>query len=246
MDKELKKIVYSAFFPFLFVFVLWIIKGIELYFELDFSDFGILPLNAKGLRGVIFSPLLHGDLKHLMSNTAPLLVLGWGLFYFYRRIAYPVFFLSWLITGIWVWAFARENFHIGASTIVYSLAAFHIASALIRREKSVLAFMLLVFFLYGSMIWGFFPDFFPNRNISWEGHLMGSLAGIVLAVFYRKEGPQRYVPDWEEDEEDDDELSDEDPYWLIDDQQEEDPRNLNVRYRYHYRPSPKDKHSRNQ
>ncbi|MCF8219258.1 MAG: rhomboid family intramembrane serine protease [Bacteroidales bacterium] len=245
MDKELKKIVYSAFFPFLFVFVLWIIKGIELYFELDFSDFGILPLNAKGLRGVIFSPLLHGDLKHLMSNTAPLLVLGWGLFYFYRRIAYPVFFLSWLITGIWVWAFARENFHIGASTIVYSLAAFHIASALIRREKSVLAFMLLVFFLYGSMIWGFFPDFFPNRNISWEGHLMGSLAGIVLAVFYRKEGPQRYVPDWEEDE-DDDELSDEDPYWLIDDQQEEDPRNLNVRYRYHYRPNPKDKKSKDQ
>lgn len=246
MDKELKKIVYSAFFPFLFVFVLWIIKGIELYFELDFSDFGILPLNAEGLRGVIFSPLLHGDLKHLMSNTAPLLVLGWGLFYFYRRIAYPVFFLSWLITGVWVWAFARENFHIGASTIVYALAAFHIASALIRREKSVLAFMLLVFFLYGSMIWGFFPDFFPNRNISWEGHLMGSLAGIVLAVFYRKEGPQRYVPDWEEDEEDDDELSDEDPYWLIDDQQEEDPRNLNVRYRYHYRPSAKDKKSKDQ
>lgn len=244
MDKDLKKIIYSAFFPFLFIILLWIVKGIELYFELDFSEFGILPLSAQGLRGVIFSPLLHGDLKHLMSNTAPLLVLGWGLFYFYRRVAYSVFFLSWIITGIWVWAFARENYHIGASTIVYALAAFHIASALIRREKSVLAFMLLVFFLYGSMLWGFFPDFFPNRNISWEGHLMGSLAGIILAVFYRKEGPQRYVPHWEEDEEE--EMSDEDPYWLMDDQQDEDPRNLNVRFRYHYRSGSKDKKSNNQ
>mgnify|MGYP000609639224 CR=1 FL=1 len=244
MDKELKNIIYSAFFPFIFIILLWIVKGVELYFELDFSEFGILPLSAKGLRGIIFSPMLHGDIKHLMSNTAPLIVLGWGLFYFYRRIAYPVFFLSWIITGIWVWAFARENYHIGASTIVYALAAFHIASALIRREKSVLAFMLLVFFLYGSMLWGFFPDFFPKRNISWEGHLMGSLAGIILAVFYRKEGPQRYVPDWDEDE--DEELSDEDPFWLMDDQQDKDPRNLNVRFRYHYRSGSKDKNRNDQ
>ena len=241
MDKELKKIIYSAVFPFIFVFILWMVKIIEMYFGLDFSGYGILPLDTEGLRGIIFSPLLHGNLKHLASNTAPLLVLGWGLFYFYRKAAYPVFFLSWIITGIWVWAFARENYHIGASTIVYALAAFHIASAIIRRENRLLAFMLLVFFLYGSMIWGFFPDFYPERNISWEGHLMGTLAGIILAVFYRKVGPQRYVPDWDEDEEDeDDELSDEDPYWLMDDQQNIDPRNLNVRFKYHYRRTRKD------
>lgn len=231
MDKELKRVIYSGFFPILFLLILWIIKFVEYYYEISFSELGILPLNISGLKGILFSPLLHGNWDHLMSNTVPLFVLGWGLFYFYHRVAYQIFFLSWIITGIWVWAFARENYHIGASTIVYALAAFHIASALIRREKRVLAFMMLVFFLYGSMIWGLFPDFFPRRNISWEGHLMGSLAGIILAFFFKKHGPQRYVPDWEEEE--DFEEDEEDPYWMVGyNTDNEDPRRLNVRYHY--------------
>lgn len=237
MDKDLKRVILSAVFPMLFVVILWIIKFIELQFDQDFSHFGVLPLSASGLKGVLFSPLLHGSIKHLASNTVPLLVLGFGLFYFYRKIAFQVFIFSWLFSGLWVWVFARENYHIGASTIVYALAAFHIASALIRRERKLLAFMLLVFFLYGGMIWGMFPDFFPHRNISWEGHLMGTLAGITLAVFYRREGPQRPEPQW--DEEEDEELDDDDPFWMVDDQ-EEDPRALNIRYRYHYRKKKKD------
>ncbi len=231
MDNDLKRIWRSLIFPVFFVVILWIVKLIELQFSLDFSDFGILPLHGKGLPGIILSPLIHGDLKHLMSNSVPLIVLGWGLFYFYRKVALQVFLLSWLFSGLWVWVFARENYHIGASTIVYALAAFHITSALIRREKHVLAFMLLVFFLYGSMIWGMFPDFFPRRNISWEGHLMGTVAGIILAVFYRKEGPQRPSYQWEEEEEQ--EQEEEDPYWMVP-EKEHDPRQINVRYRYHY------------
>ncbi len=230
MDNDLKRIWRSMIFPVLFVIILWIIKIIELQFSFDFSGFGILPLQVNGLPGILFSPLIHGDLKHLMSNSVPLIVLGWGLFYFYRKVALQVFFLSWLFSGLWVWVFARENYHIGASTIVYALAAFHITSALIRRERHVLAFMLLVFFLYGSMIWGMFPDFFPTRNISWEGHLMGTVAGIVLAVFYRKEGPQRPVPRWEDEEEEEEE---EYPYWMVD-EKDHDPRQINIRYRYHY------------
>jgi membrane associated rhomboid family serine protease len=173
-----------------------------------------------------------------MSNSVPLLVLGWGLFYYYRSIAFKVLIFSWLFSGFWVWVFARESYHIGASTIVYALAAFHIVSALIRRRKNLLAFMMLVFFLYGSMIWGLFPEFFPHKNISWEGHLMGSLAGIVLAVFYRREGPQREKYDWEEEEDEDENEDTEEennPYWMVD-EQNIDPRKLNVRYKYHYRP----------
>lgn len=232
MDKELKRILYSAYIPLIFLVILYLVKGVESYYDISFSNYGILPLHTEGLKGILFSPLLHGDWGHLLSNSLPLLVLGWGLFYFYPRIAYPVFFLSWLITGLWVWFFARENYHIGSSTLVYAFAAFHVASALIRREKRILAFMMLVFFLYGSMIWGFFPDFFPHKNISWEGHLMGSFAGIILAVFYRKEGPQRYVPDWDEDDDDDEE---EDPWWLMDEAQENlHPRSPQLKYRYHY------------
>lgn len=242
MDKDLKKVIYSLVFPVLFLVLLWTVKIIELQFGISFAKYGILPLKAEGLPGIIFSPLIHGSLDHLTSNSVPILVLGWALFYYYYPVSLKVFFLSWFVSGIWVWVFARESYHIGASTIVYALAAFHIISALIRREKRLLAFMLIVFFQYGSMIWGLFPDFFPNKNISWEGHLMGTIAGIILAVFYRKEGPQRQKFDWEyeEEEEDEEELDNEKPYWMINDQ-DIDPRELNVRFKYHYRSKKKNK-----
>jgi hypothetical protein len=80
--------------------------------------------------------------------------------------------------------------HIGSSGVVYALAAYHLTGALVRRRYDLAAFALIVVFFYGSMIWGFFPDFFPERNISWESHLMGAVTGIILALLFRHEGPE--------------------------------------------------------
>lgn len=63
----------------------------------------------------------------------------------------------------------------------------------------------LVVFLYGSIMWGIFP---LKAEISWEGHLFGALAGVLVAFNYRKEGPKPRVYEWPE-EDDDDETSDE-------------------------------------
>ena len=48
------------------------------------------------------------------------------------------------------------------------------------------------------MIWGVLPIIEP---ISWEGHLSGFFAGILVAIFYKDEGPQRKKYQWEIDEE---------------------------------------------
>lgn len=55
----------------------------------------------------------------------------------------------------------------------------------------------LVVFLYGGIVWGMFP---LKTEISWEGHLFGAIAGILVAFNYRKEGPQRKVYDWENED----------------------------------------------
>lgn len=203
MDKEEKQRFYhSLIFPGLLVLVLWIIKLIEVSFQVSFADYGLIPQSLVGLRGILFSPLLHADWAHLSSNSVPLFLLSAGLFYYYDKKAPVIFVLCWLVTGLWVWIFAVDTgIHIGASGVVYALATFHFTGGILRREPRMMAFSLLVAFLYGGMVWGISPDFFPGKNISWQSHLLGGLAGILIAYAYRGEGPQRKIYQWDDDDE---------------------------------------------
>lgn len=189
-------------FPAFFIAVICIIKASEILFGISFAEFGIKPLKVEGLLGIITAPLLHSDLKHLVGNCVPLFVLMTGLFYFYRDCSMKVFISSYLLTGILTWLMGRgQSVHIGASGLVYALILFHLVSALLRRRRDLTAYSLVVILLYGSFIWGFFPDFYPERNISRESHLSGAIVGIILAIIYKDSGPQRIVWEWDEDEE---------------------------------------------
>ena len=214
-DPDRSKIFQAAWFPLLFVAVLWAVKIIEVTTYSDFAHFGLLPLNLKGLRGILFAPFIHGSWEHLLNNTLPVFILSWGLFYFYRPVAYKVFVLIFLIHNFWLWFFGRDAYHIGASGIIYGLGAFMFVSGIIRMNKHLLAISMLVAFVYGSMVWGIFP---MEEQVSWEAHLSGMVAGIILAFYYRKYGPQRNIglkPEYPGDE-----LPDEDDFWNVDGEKE--------------------------
>lgn len=204
-NEEKQRLLSSAWIIAGIIALLWLIKATELIFDISFARFGILPLKAEGLKGILFAPLIHGSMKHLISNSVPLFLLGAALFYYYRAKAWLILILSWLLTGFWVWLFARGSaFHIGASGVVYALTAFHFVSGIIRKEPRLIAFSLLITFLYGSFIWGIFPGFAIKERISWESHLMGAIAGIVMAYAFRDIGPQRKIYQWPEDDEEED------------------------------------------
>lgn len=197
------KVFHTFFFPVLFIMVLWLIKFSELVFEYPLYNFGVYPRHLKGIIGVLTAPLIHADFAHLFSNSIPLFVLGSGLFYYYRTVAYKIFFLILVATGFWVWVSARPSYHIGASGVVYGLASFMFLSGVIKKNMSLAAFSLIVVLLYGNMIWGVLPVL---PQISWESHLMGAIAGIVMAIYYKNEGPQKTSYQWEhetDDEQDD-------------------------------------------
>ncbi|MFW5758629.1 MAG: rhomboid family intramembrane serine protease [Bacteroidota bacterium] len=214
MKKDIIRLFYASLYPLVLIILAWIIKLIETILSVEFYTWGIYPLRFEGLKGIIFSPFIHGSYEHLLSNTFPLLILGTALFYFYRNLGFTITILSWLISGIWVWVFARESYHIGASGIIYSWAAFLFVSGVIRDHPRLMALSLLIAFLYGSMVWGIFP---LRERMSWEGHLMGMLAGIVLSLFYKEKGPKRKKYSWEiEEEEDNEEIINPEnpPYWM--------------------------------
>ena len=211
MQDEQKRMLRSLVIAEISVLFMWLVKIFETVFNTDLEVLGLAPLSWRGLPGILFVPLLHANFSHLSANTLPFFFLGGMLFYFYRSIAWKIFWLIWLTTGLWVWFFARgDSVHVGASGVVYGLASFLFLSGILRRESRLMAITLLIAFLYGGLVWGIFPQLFPHQPISWESHLMGLLAGAVLAVYYRNSGPRRKVYDWEyEEEEEEDENEEE-------------------------------------
>jgi membrane associated rhomboid family serine protease len=196
-----KKLFLSMIIPGIFIFIMWMVKIVEVLFGLDFSEYGIYPLTAWGLQGIVFSPFIHASFGHLFSNTLPLFFLSIALFYFYSEVALRVFIWTFFLTGLLVWLGGREAFHIGASGLVYGLASFLFFSGIIRKHFRLTALSLLIVFLYGSMVWGLFPGVY--KNVSWESHMLGFFSGVLLAIIYRKQGPQAPVYEWLEQEEED-------------------------------------------
>lgn len=193
-----KDIIKKLIIPLAFPLLLWVIYLVDYLFDFYPYKLGILPRNLSGLIGIITSPLIHGSFSHLISNTVPLVLVGLGIFYFYPKVAYKVFVIVYLGTGILVWIFAREVYHIGASGIIYGFISFVFFSGVFRKDNRSIALALIVVFLYGGLIWGVLP---VEKGVSWESHLFGAIVGIIAAFIFRKvDPPKKY--DWENEESD--------------------------------------------
>ncbi len=149
-------------------------------------EYGILPRNMIGLRGILLTPFIHGDWLHFFSNMSGIWVLMGLLVFFYKDIWLSSLAWIWFLDGFWVWAGARESFHIGASGIVYGLAGFLFFSGILRKDKGLKAVAMLVVMFYGGLVWGIVPI---DPTMSWEAHLFGLVAGAITAWYYRKDGP---------------------------------------------------------
>ena len=191
-----KRIVRHALFvSVFFVLLMWLVRIFESEFLLDFSSWGILPLKVKGLRGIIFSPLIHANFEHLIANSFTIFILTFSLFFFYRKSAYAIFFFIYLLSGLFVWFTGREALHIGVSGVIYCLAAFLFMSGIISYNIRLLTISMIVALIYGGLFWGIFPI---KPEISWESHLWGGVAGLGLALLYRKSAP--IIPQAEDDD----------------------------------------------
>ncbi len=184
-----------------FVALLWVVTLLDWGLEMELTRFGVRPRSLPGLPGVLVAPLLHGDFSHLISNSLPLLVLGTGMLYLYPHSSLKVIPAVYLGPGLAVWLFGRPPLHIGASGLVYGLAIYILISGIIRRDTRAVSAAMLVFFLYGTLLWGLLPN---HSSISWETHLIAALIGLVLALLFRRlDVPLRKRYDWENESDDD-------------------------------------------
>jgi len=193
--KDVSKILTPLFFPI----AMWIVFLLSFLLNEDFSRMGLLPRNLVGLLGIVTSPLIHADFSHIFSNTIPLIILGWIIFSVYPKLSYLLFVFIYLLTGLLVWIFARQVYHIGASGLVYGFVSFLFFSGIFRRDNKSIALALVITFLYGGLVWGMIPGL---KGISWESHLFGAITGLLAAYMFRNIEPPSKKYDWEDDPDD--------------------------------------------
>ena len=162
------------------VFILFL----EWFFDTSFSAYGLRPRELRGLTGIIFFPLLHANAMHLASNLLPFILLSTLIYNLVKEIFWKVWAFTFLLSGFWTWCFARPGIVIGASGWVYALLGFLLVAGFARMGRKAMVIAGGLAFLYGGMVYGLLP---VKSGISWEGHLMGLLAGCLAAWYWRKE-----------------------------------------------------------
>lgn len=169
------------------VAVAWVLEIGDLLVPGRWMDsHGIQPRTLSGLWGILFAPLLHGGLAHLMANTVPFLVLGFLVMLRGLGTFIGVSLLVMVMGGLLVWLLAPSNsIHIGASGLIFGYIGYLLARGYFERNFSSLGIAALVALLYGGAIWGVLPG---QPGISWQGHLFGFLAGIATAGVLRPRG----------------------------------------------------------
>ncbi|WP_374222871.1 rhomboid family intramembrane serine protease [Williamsia sp. CHRR-6] len=160
------------------VALLYVIEAIDQLGGNHLDDDGIVSREADGLPGVFFSPFLHHGFDHLTSNALVGAVLGFLLLLARRFLVTTV--IVWVVSGFGVWLFGPSHaVTIGASGIIFGWLAFLLVRGLFNRSWRQIGLGLLLFVVYGSVLWGLLPG---QDGVSWQAHLFGAVGGVLAAA----------------------------------------------------------------
>jgi membrane associated rhomboid family serine protease len=201
--KLLDAILWSTIFVLLFIISFYGSR----YMNVSLSNLGVEPRSWQGLFHMPSMLFVHATPEHLWNNVLAFFILTTTLFFFYYEIAIPVFLIMWVFSPVILFVIGRDNVHVGASVLIYAEFAFLFFSGIFRRNLNTKRISMAVGFVYGYTVWYMFPI---EQQVSWEGHISGFLCGIMLAWYFRKQGPPEPVYRHEVEPE----LSDEYPFWL--------------------------------
>jgi membrane associated rhomboid family serine protease len=156
--------------------ILWGIFFITRFIYPPLLQFGIIPRHLIGLPGILCAPFLHANFNHLFYNTIPLVVLSnflliYGIDYYLLATV-----LITILSGVLIWLFGKPGIHIGASGLITGYWSLLVSD--IYQQGSLMALLLggSCIYAFAGIFLGIFPQ---GRNVSWEGHLFGFIAGLV-------------------------------------------------------------------
>jgi membrane associated rhomboid family serine protease len=149
---------------------------------------GIIPHRIDGLDGVLFSPFLHAGWDHLYGNAVPLILVGtFALAGGAKRFLWSTFLIM-LISGLGVWFVGSpDSVVVGASGVIFGYLGLLVARGFVERSWWNLGVAAFIGLLYWYQLYNVLPT---DQPISWQGHLLGLVAGAIAAVVFRRRRPR--------------------------------------------------------
>jgi membrane associated rhomboid family serine protease len=145
---------------------------------------GIIPRRLDGLDGVLFSPFLHAGWDHLYGNAVPLILVGtFALAGGARRFIWSTLTIM-LVSGLGVWFVGDPGtVVVGASGVIFGYLGLLFARGFVERSWWNLGVAAFIGLLYWYQIYNILPT---DRGISWQGHALGLLGGLISAFLFRR------------------------------------------------------------
>jgi len=160
------------------VLLLWAVLAVDLLLGGTLRGFGVRPREVGGLVGIPLHPLLHVGVFHLLMNTIGIAALGGLVLLRDERDFWLTTTFGVLVGGTGTWLLGSAGVHIGASGVVFAYFGYLLTTGLFERRIGALVLSAIVFLAWGGLLLGLLPG---QRGISWEGHLFGFLAGLLVA-----------------------------------------------------------------
>ncbi|WP_165986311.1 rhomboid family intramembrane serine protease [Streptomyces sp. YIM 98790] len=155
-------------------------------------EYGIEPRDTGELLDIYPAAFLHFGYDHLMANTLPLLIFGFlaALRGIGRFLAVCLLIITVSGFGVWLTA-APDSITAGASGVVFGLFGYLLVRGFVERSAMDITVGIVIFLLYGSLLWGVLP---VDSGVSWQGHLFGLAGGVLAAFWFRRNPPPPAAP----------------------------------------------------
>ncbi|MEV3859447.1 rhomboid family intramembrane serine protease [Streptomyces sp. NPDC050095] len=175
------------------VALLWLLEVIDVASGHALDGLGIQPRDPAELIDVVPAAFIHFGFGHVAANSIPLLVLGFiaalsGIRRFLLASALIV-----VADGLGVWLVAPDHSNTaGASGLIFGLFGFVVLSGFVERRPLGIVVGLLVAAYWGTtFLAGLSPT---NEGVSWQGHLIGLVAGVAAAFLFSRRQTSHPTP----------------------------------------------------
>ncbi|MBE7187575.1 rhomboid family intramembrane serine protease [Jatrophihabitans endophyticus] len=166
-----------------FTAILWAVQVVNATHHYRLDRFGLVPREVHGLWGVLTQPFLHASYDDMLSDTLPVLLIGWVVMLAGVRIWLAVTAVVVLVGGALTWVIAPTPAHgaavVGCSGLIFGWLGYLVARAVFSRRIKWILSAAMVLLVFGALLGQLVPV--AHSHQTWQVHVAGFVAGAGIA-----------------------------------------------------------------